>query len=188
MRMYFLQHGFNLSDPAAEEALYDSISMRNLVGIDLGREAAPDETTLYLIEQNDLGARIFEAVHAHLDARGVKISKGYDCRCHDHRGPVIDQEQGPRARPGHASDEEGQSVAFRHQGAYRCRQQNQGDPRRRRHSGECAWFGCARRSSTRQGNPRLGRPRLIGPDGQDPRLCAQGAGFHQPALPLQGPC
>ncbi len=38
LRMYFLQHWFNLSDPAVEEALYDSPTMRALVGIDLGRE------------------------------------------------------------------------------------------------------------------------------------------------------
>ena len=38
LRIYFLQHWFNLSDPAVEEALYDSPSMRRFVGIDLGRE------------------------------------------------------------------------------------------------------------------------------------------------------
>ena len=37
LRMYFLQHWFNLSDPAVEEALYDSPSMRAFVGVDLGR-------------------------------------------------------------------------------------------------------------------------------------------------------
>ena len=28
LRIYFLQHWFNLSDPAVEEALYDSLAMR----------------------------------------------------------------------------------------------------------------------------------------------------------------
>src|SRR3990170_8481907 len=46
LRIYFLQQWFNLSDPAVEESLYDSASMRQFVGIDLGREAAPDETTV----------------------------------------------------------------------------------------------------------------------------------------------
>ena len=46
LRLHFLQHWFNLSDPAAEEALYDSLSMRRFVGIDLGREPVPDETTI----------------------------------------------------------------------------------------------------------------------------------------------
>ena len=45
-RISFLQLWFNLSDPAVEEALYDSAAMRSFVGIDLGVEAAPDETTV----------------------------------------------------------------------------------------------------------------------------------------------
>ena len=45
LRIHFLQNGFNLSDPAAEEALYDSRTLRRFVGIDLSREPAPDETT-----------------------------------------------------------------------------------------------------------------------------------------------
>lgn len=32
LRIYFLQHWFNLSDPAAEEALYDSRAMRHQAG------------------------------------------------------------------------------------------------------------------------------------------------------------
>src|SRR5580700_2873472 len=46
LRIYFLQQWFNLSDPAVEEALYDSPVMRQFVGIDLGEEPAPDETTV----------------------------------------------------------------------------------------------------------------------------------------------
>ena len=40
LRIYFLQQWFNLSDPAVEEALYDSAVMRQFVGIDLGRAGA----------------------------------------------------------------------------------------------------------------------------------------------------
>ena len=41
LRIYFLQQWFNLSDPAVEEALYDSGALRQFVGIDLGSEPAP---------------------------------------------------------------------------------------------------------------------------------------------------
>jgi IS5 family transposase len=80
LRMYFLQQWFNLSDPAVEEALYESLSMRHFVGIDLGREPAPDETTVckfrHLLERHGLGAKIFERVNGYLESRGVKIGTG----------------------------------------------------------------------------------------------------------------
>jgi IS5 family transposase len=80
LRIHFLQHWFNLSDPAAEEALYESPTMRAFAGIDLGREPAPDETTLcrfrHLLEAHDLCAAIFEEVHRHLEAKGLKVSTG----------------------------------------------------------------------------------------------------------------
>ena len=80
LRIYFLQQWFNLSDPAVEEALYDSAAMRSFVGIDLGREPVPDETTVcrfrHLLEQHEMGRRLFEQVHVHLEKHGIKVSKG----------------------------------------------------------------------------------------------------------------
>ncbi len=80
LRMYFLAHWFNLSDPALEEALYESVSMRAFVGIDLGREPVPDETTVckfrHLLEQHGLGRKLFEQVGRHLSAQGMKVAGG----------------------------------------------------------------------------------------------------------------
>jgi IS5 family transposase len=80
LRIYFLQQWFNLSDPAVEEALYDSLAMRRFVGIDLGREPVPDETTVckfrHLLEGHELGKALFEQVHRHLEGQGIKISRG----------------------------------------------------------------------------------------------------------------
>jgi hypothetical protein len=39
LRICFLQRWFNLSDPAAEEALYDSPALRRFAGVNLGRRA-----------------------------------------------------------------------------------------------------------------------------------------------------
>lgn len=36
LRIHFIQYWFNLADLACEEALYDSVSLRRFVGIDLG--------------------------------------------------------------------------------------------------------------------------------------------------------
>jgi len=78
LRMFFLQHWFNLSDPAVEEALYDSPRMRAFVGIDLGREPVPDESTVckfrHLLEQHGLGQALFETVGQHLRAHGLTVS------------------------------------------------------------------------------------------------------------------
>jgi len=80
LRIHFLQHWFNLSDPAVEEALYDSAAMRAFAGIDLGAEPAPDETTVckfrHLLEAHGLGRKLFEQVGGHLQAKGMKVSNG----------------------------------------------------------------------------------------------------------------
>jgi IS5 family transposase len=80
LRLHLLQHWFNLSDPAAEEALYESLSMRRFVGIDLGREAVPDETTIlnfrHLLERHNLGKALFDRVNDYLASRGLKVTGG----------------------------------------------------------------------------------------------------------------
>src|SRR6516225_4030109 len=80
LRLYFLQQWFNLSDPAVEEALYDSLAMRRFVGIDLGREPVPDETTVcrfrHLLEEHDLGRQLFDEVQRHLADKGLKVATG----------------------------------------------------------------------------------------------------------------
>ncbi len=43
--IYALQQWFNLSNPALEEALFDSAGMWQFVGINLGCGPVPDETT-----------------------------------------------------------------------------------------------------------------------------------------------
>src|SRR6202161_400938 len=80
VRMYFLQQWFNLSDPAVEEALYDSVVMRGFVGIDLGQEPVPDETTMckfrHLLEEHGLGGEMLETVNLYLEGKGVRITTG----------------------------------------------------------------------------------------------------------------
>ena len=80
LRIYFLQQWFNLSDPAVEEALYDSPLMREFVGIDLGREPVPDETTVckfrHLLEQHQIGAAMLATVNEHLQQKGVRVATG----------------------------------------------------------------------------------------------------------------
>ena len=80
LRIYFLQQWFNLSDPGVEEALYDSAVLRQFVGIDLGQEPVPDETTVckfrHLLEEHQLGGKMLETVNLHLQEKGVRITTG----------------------------------------------------------------------------------------------------------------
>jgi len=80
LRIHFLQHWFELSDPGAEEALYDSRAMRLFVGIDLGNEPVPDETTIcnfrHLMEKNNLGDELFRLVNVYLVENGMKLNRG----------------------------------------------------------------------------------------------------------------
>jgi transposase, IS5 family len=80
LRLHCLQQWFNLSDPAVEEALYDSRAMRQIVGVDLGREPVPDETTIYkfrhLLETHWLGEQLFTRIGAYLAEQGLTVSRG----------------------------------------------------------------------------------------------------------------
>jgi IS5 family transposase len=80
LRIHFLQHWFNLSDPAVEEALYDSRALRRFVGIDLGREPVPDETTVckfrHLMEQHNLGDQLFHLVNQYLSENDMQVARG----------------------------------------------------------------------------------------------------------------
>lgn len=80
LRMYFVQHWFNLADEACEDALLDSTALRRFVGIDLGRERVPDATTLLkfrrLLETHDLGPALFAKVGEVLQAQGLKVGSG----------------------------------------------------------------------------------------------------------------
>ena len=80
LRVYCLQQWYNLSDPGAEEALYDIQSMRTFCGLELGRDAIPDETTIlnfrHLLERHALTKAIFAAVAEHLEAKGEMLRGG----------------------------------------------------------------------------------------------------------------
>jgi IS5 family transposase len=80
LRLYCVQQWFDLSDPQAEDALYDIESIRRFVGVELGEEAVPDETTIlhfrHLLERHRLTERIFAAVRRLLEERRLLLKAG----------------------------------------------------------------------------------------------------------------
>lgn len=80
LRIYFLQQWYDLSDPAAEDALYDSESMRRFVGLELGDDAIPDESTIlhfrHLLEAHHVTEAMFALVRGLLESRGLLLKSG----------------------------------------------------------------------------------------------------------------
>jgi IS5 family transposase len=80
LRVYFLQNWYALSDPMAEETLYDSEAMRRFAGIELGDDRILAETTIlhfrHLLERHGLTEAIFADVNAHLADKGITLRSG----------------------------------------------------------------------------------------------------------------
>ena len=80
LRIYFLQIWFNLSDPGAEEAIYDSESMRRFARIELSEDTIPDETTIlnfrHLLEEHELTRAMFERINGLLEGKGLLLRSG----------------------------------------------------------------------------------------------------------------
>lgn len=80
LRVYFLQQWFDLSDPQAEDMLYDSESMRRFAQVELGEDTVPDESTIlrfrHLLERHQLTAQIFDAVKALLEEQRLLLKAG----------------------------------------------------------------------------------------------------------------
>jgi IS5 family transposase len=80
LRIYFVQQWFNLSDPQAEDSLYDSESIRRFVRIELSEDVVPDETTVlrfrHLLEKHGLTAKIFDLVKELLAAKRLLLKSG----------------------------------------------------------------------------------------------------------------
>ncbi|AEK57420.1 ISPsy2, transposase [Acidithiobacillus caldus SM-1] len=80
LRIHFLQQWFGYSDPGMEEAPYEVPLLRQIVGVDLGRDFVPDETTILkfrrLLERHALASAIFAEVQAVLREKGLLLQEG----------------------------------------------------------------------------------------------------------------
>ena len=70
----------NLSDPAAEDAIYDRISFQKFLALDLISDKVPDETTIlnfrHLLEKHNLSEAIFDAVNHFLEEKNLLVKEG----------------------------------------------------------------------------------------------------------------
>jgi IS5 family transposase len=79
LKCLLVQKWFGLSDPQLEEALLDSIAIREFVGIGQN-DAAVDETSMVIfrkrLRQAGLTTELFDAVVAHLTSQGLILQEG----------------------------------------------------------------------------------------------------------------
>src|SRR5437867_1164912 len=80
LRVYLMQQWFNLSDPQAEDALYDIEPMRRFAWIELAEDAIPDESTIlhfrHLLERHQLTEKIFAEVRTLLEEKKLLLKSG----------------------------------------------------------------------------------------------------------------
>ena len=78
LRVHLLQNWFGYSDPAMEEALYETTIPRQFAGLSL--ERIPDETTILnfhrLLEKHELAAGILAVINGYLGDRGLSLRQG----------------------------------------------------------------------------------------------------------------
>lgn len=78
LRVHLLQNWFGYSDPAMEEALYETTILRQFAGLNL--ERIPDETTILnfrrLLERYDMSTALFEGVNRYLGEHGLMLRHG----------------------------------------------------------------------------------------------------------------
>jgi len=121
LRIHLMQNGFGYSDPAMEEALYETTILRQFAGLSL--ERIPDETTILnfrrLLEKHELAAGILGVINGYLGDPPPVAAPGHYRRCHTDPRVQLDQEPGRQARPGNAPEQEREPVLLWHEGAHR---------------------------------------------------------------------
>ncbi len=80
LRIHFLQQWFNLSDPAMEEAQYDTPMFLEFAGLDAAEDNLPDESTIlrfrHLLEAHNLSLQLLVTVNATLADKGLLLKSG----------------------------------------------------------------------------------------------------------------
>ena len=80
LKIHFMQQWFGLSDPAMEEALWETPLLRQFAGIGPDFEGVPDETTIlkfrHLLERHELSKALFDEMTAVLTERGLLLRQG----------------------------------------------------------------------------------------------------------------
>jgi IS5 family transposase len=130
LRIYFVQQWFDLSDPAAEDALYDIQSIRRFVGLDMSSDALPDESTIlrfrHMLERHELTAAMFTTVRVLLERNRILLKSGTIVDGTIISAPLSTKNSTGTRGPRDGADPQGKPVVLRDQGARRHGQERSG--------------------------------------------------------------
>jgi hypothetical protein len=188
LRFYFLQRVVQSGGPGVEEALYDSATLRQFAGIDLGAEPVPHETTVckfrYLLEEHHLGEEILGTVNLNLQAKRVRVTTGTIVDATLIHAPSSTKPASRAGDPEMHQMRKGKDWYFGMKAHVGGGHQDEDHPHGGRNSGPC--FRCsdiARPAAWRRG-AGVGRRSVSRPNRGDPRMCATSARFHPASLSL----
>ena len=133
LRIYFLQQWFDLSDPQAEDSIYDIESMRRFVGIELGEDTVPDESTIlrfrHLLERHSLTEAMFAEVRELLEEKRLLLKAGTIVDATIIQAPSSTKNRERKRDPEMLDYEEGKRVAHRDEGSRGDGREGSGAPR-----------------------------------------------------------
>ena len=116
LKICCLPQWYGLSGPGAEEALYDMESMRRFVGVELGEDSVPDETTIlnfrHLLEAHKLTSKMFEATKEYLSDQGLLLAGGSIVDATIIHAPSSTKNQAKRRDPEMSSTQKGNTWHF----------------------------------------------------------------------------
>jgi len=139
-----------------EEALYDSRAMRSLTLLDLGKETAPDETTIlkfhHLLDAHNLSENQFQLIGEYLEENGLKVSRGTIVDTTFISAPSLIKNRNPAI---HSTKKA--TVVLRHKGVYWRGQPDEVDSFGGCHGGQLTRQSEAVRLAVRGRNPCPGR-------------------------------
>ena len=103
LRIHFLQHWLSYLILVLKKPCMTHVPCVDFVGIDLGREPVPDETTIckfrHLMEKYNLGDELFQIVNIYLERERHEGVASNDSRCHDHQCTEFDQNKDKKRDP-----------------------------------------------------------------------------------------
>lgn len=121
--------------------IYDSYAMRKFMGINFFEQDVPDATTLlhfrHLLEAHGIGKLFFDAINRCLEQAGRMMRGGSIVDATLISAPSSTKKQGKEAGSRNAPDQEGQSMAFRHEVPHRCGRGQRLCPHGGSNAGQC---------------------------------------------------